>query len=297
MKTSILLTLAALSSTLTAALPPKAAPGGDWPSYRGPNGDGTTAADFGKAWDTAGPKQVWKADTTNGFSSITVSGGIAATLVTRDHEGSPTEHAVAFDAASGKELWAQPLKLAKYDGGGDAGTGDNKGGDGPRSTPAISDGKVYIYGSNLDLYCFDAKSGKKLWDKDVPKEYGGKNIQWQNAISPLIEGGLVIVSGGGSGAAFIALDKATGTLKWKSEDDTITHATPTAATIHGDSSINSPSAPRLRPWCLKTSSIAPPATAWVPDHTKSRRRAASGRALNCGARRATMSPTTGAPPW
>jgi outer membrane protein assembly factor BamB len=235
MKTSILLTAAAFSSAtaLFAALPPKPSPGGDWPSYRGPQGDGTTTADFGKAWDTAGPKQVWKAETTNGFSSITVSGAVAATLVTRSLEGSPTEHAAAYDAATGKELWAQPLKLAKYDGGGDSGTGDNKGGDGPRSTPAIDGGRVYVYGSNLDLYCFDAKTGKKLWDKDVPKEFGGKNIQWQNATSPLIEGDLLIVSGGGAGAAFLAFDKATGALKWKSEDDTITHATPTAATILG----------------------------------------------------------------
>jgi hypothetical protein len=41
------------------------------------------------------------------------------------------------------------------------------------------------------------------------------------------------VSGGGAGAAFLAFDKATGALKWKTGDDTITHATPTLATIHG----------------------------------------------------------------
>ncbi len=234
MKSKVLLSVIAFSaSSAFSALPPRPTAGGDWPSYRGPNGDGTTPADFGKVWDTAGPKQVWKADTAKGFSSITVSGGIASTLVTRDLEGSPAEHVVAFDSSTGKELWAQPLKLAKYDGGGDDGTGDNKGGDGPRSTPTISGDNLYVYGSNLDLYCFDAKSGKKVWDKDIPKEFGGKNIRWQNAISPLIEGEFVIVSGGGAGAAFIALDKATGSLKWKSGDDTITHATPAAATIHG----------------------------------------------------------------
>ena len=237
MKTkTILLTLASFAAvtSLHAQLPPKpSAPGTDWPSYRGPGGDGTTTADFGKAWSASGPKQLWKAETTNGFSSISVSGNVATTLVTRDHDGSPTEHGVAFDATTGKELWAQPLKLAKYLGGGDDGTGDNKGGDGPRSTPTHNGGKVYIYGSNLDLYCFDAKTGRKVWDKDVAKDYGGKNIDWQNATSPLIESGLVIVSGGGAGAAFLAFDQATGVLKWKGEDDTITHATPTAATIHG----------------------------------------------------------------
>jgi outer membrane protein assembly factor BamB len=227
------LLLAATSAAGTAA-PVSTAPGLDWPSYRGPNGDGVTKAKLGKIWDKAGPTQVWKVEATNGFSSMAVSGGVAVTLVTRDHEGSGTEHCVALDAATGKELWAVPLKLAKYQGGGDSGTGDNKGGDGPRSTPTLSDGKVYVYGSNLDLYCFDAKTGKEVWSKDVTAEYKGKNISWSNATSPIVEGDLVIVGGGGKGAAFLAFDKERGTLKWKEGDDTITHATPTAATLLGE---------------------------------------------------------------
>ena len=219
------------------ASPVATAPGLDWPGYRGPNGDGITAASAGKPWSSAGPKQIWKAETTKGFSSLAVSGGVAATLVTRDFEGSATEHCVALDAATGKELWAVPLKLAKYQGGGDSGDGDNKGGDGPRSTPAISEGKVYVYGSNLDLYCFDAKSGKQEWAKDVTSDYNGKNIAWSNATSPVIEGDLVIVGGGGKGAAFLAFDKKSGVLKWKEGDDTITHATPTVTTLLGERQI------------------------------------------------------------
>ncbi len=230
---ALVLASGCLYSPVTAA-PVSTAPGLDWPSYRGPNGDGVTKAKLGKMWDNAGPRQVWKVEATNGFSSMAVSGGVAVTLVTRDHEGSGTEHCVALDAATGKELWAVPLKLAKYQGGGDSGTGENKGGDGPRSTPTLSDGKVYVYGSNLDLYCFDAKTGKEVWSKDVAGDYKGKNISWSNATSPIVEGDLVIVGGGGKGAAFLAFDKDRGTLKWKEGDDTITHATPTAATLLGE---------------------------------------------------------------
>lgn len=219
------------------AAPVATAPGLDWPSYRGPNGDGITKASAGKAWSSSGPREVWKVEADKGFSSITVSGGVAATLVTRDFEGSATEHCVALNPANGKELWAVPLKLAKYQGGGDSGDGDNKGGDGPRSTPTISEGKVYVYGSNLDLYCFDAKTGKQVWAKDVADDYKGKNISWSNATSPLIEGELVIVGGGGKGAAFLAFDKNSGSLKWKEGDDVITHATPVPATIHGERQI------------------------------------------------------------
>ncbi len=232
MKTCLLLALGSLicfAATAQSALPPKPASPTDWPSYRGPNGDGITTADFGKAWAPAGPKTLWKTEASNGFSSITVSGKIASTLETRDFEGSLTEHCVALDADTGKELWAMPLKIAKYDGGGDSGGG----GDGARSTPTIDGDKVYAYGGNLDLYCFDGKTGKQLWKKDIPREYGGRNIQWQNATSPVIEGDVVIVGGGGKGAALLGFDKTTGALKWKGEDDGITHATPTPATIFG----------------------------------------------------------------
>jgi outer membrane protein assembly factor BamB len=236
MKPSCSLAIVSLAgiSMLNAAPPAKPSGGNDWPSYRGPNGNGVTTADFGEPWDAGGPKRLWKAETTNGFSSIAVSGNLACTLVTRQHEGTATEFCVAMNAATGKELWAMPLKLAGYGhDGGNSGTDDNKGGDGPRSTPTIDDGKVYVFASNLDLYCFDGKSGKAVWKKDIAREYGGKHIRWMNATSPLIEENLVIVSGGGPGAAFLAFDKANGALKWKSENDTITHATPTAATIHG----------------------------------------------------------------
>lgn len=231
MNPSLLLTLVSLSglTALQAALPAKQAASTDWPSYRGPNGNGITTADFGKPWSGEGPKNLWKGEATKGFSSVTVSGNLACTLMTREFEGSPMEHCVAMDAATGKELWAKPLTIVTYNGGGNEGGG----GDGPRSTPTIDEGKVYVYGGNLDLYCFDGKTGRQIWAKDIAKEYGGRNIAWQNATSPVIDEDLVIVGGGGKGAAFLAFDKTSGSLKWKAEDDTITHATPVMATLHG----------------------------------------------------------------
>ncbi|HWB04862.1 MAG TPA: PQQ-binding-like beta-propeller repeat protein [Verrucomicrobiales bacterium] len=232
MKSSILpVIVAAWQSLLSAhaALPAKPGNATDWPSYRGPNGNGITTADFGKPWTGSGPKELWKTKAEKGFSSIAVSGNLACTLETRDFEGSPTEHCVARNASTGAELWTLPMKLAQYQGGGDEGGG----GDGARSTPTIDGEKVYVYGGNFDLYCIDGKNGKVIWKKDVLKDYGGRMISWQNATSPIIEEGLVIVGGGGRGSAFLAFDKTNGSVKWKGEDDSITHATPTVATLHG----------------------------------------------------------------
>ena len=205
----------------------------DWPGFRG-SSSGTAPALPAAVTSATQIKDIWKVPTTNGFSSFAVSGTNVFTIVSREIQGSSNEVLVALDVKSGKELWAAPLDMVrKYDGGGDSGTDGNKGGDGPRSTPAVSDGKVYAIDANVGIYCFDAKSGKSVWKHDVMKEYGGKNIRWQNAASPVIDGDMLIMAGGGAGKALLGFDKKTGNLKWKGEDDQMTHATPVIADILG----------------------------------------------------------------
>ncbi len=206
----------------------------DWAQYRGPNLDGTTAEKISTQWSATGPKALWKVPTPDGFGSFVVSGGKAYTIITRLQEGAPQETMVALDANTGRELWAASLAaVAKYDGGGDSGAGTNKGGDGGRSTPAVDGERVYTLSSSLILACFDVKSGQRVWSHDVLKEFAGKNIRWQNAASPLIDGNLVYVAGGGEGQSLLAFNKADGELVWKTGTETITHSTPVAATIHG----------------------------------------------------------------
>jgi len=226
---SVAVALAASSSAIAQSA------SADWGTFRGPNNDGTVAAPKSVAdWKAATISQLWKAETSTGFSSFAVAGGKAYTIVTREADGNTGETVVCYDARSGKELWAQPLAvIPKYDGGGDSGTADNKGGDGPRSTPVINDGKVYCIDANLGVHCYNAGTGKKVWDHDVMKENGGVNIKWQNAASPLIDGDLLLMAGGGQGQALLALNKATGEVKWKGEDDKMTHATPVLADILG----------------------------------------------------------------
>ncbi|PYJ07523.1 MAG: alcohol dehydrogenase [Verrucomicrobia bacterium] len=205
----------------------------DWPQFRGPNHDGTTAEKILRAWPKEGPHQLWKVPLKDGFSSITASRGRAFTLVRRASEGVDREVCVALDADTGKEVWAVPLGVAKYDGGGDSGTSDNKGGDGPRSTPSLDGDRVYAFSSRLVLYCLEAASGKEIWKKDLVAENAGRNISWQNAASPLIDGDLVFVAGGGPGQALLGINKQDGHVVWKGQDDLMTHSTPTVATIHG----------------------------------------------------------------
>jgi outer membrane protein assembly factor BamB len=206
----------------------------DWTQYRGPNHDGTSAEKISMAWPANGPAKLWAVPLTDGFSAMTVAGGKAFTLVTRDVDGAAQEVCVALDANSGKELWASPLGIAKYDGGGDQGTESNSGGDGPRSTPAYDDGRVYTYSARMVLKCLDAADGKEVWSSDLIKEHGGRNIRWENASSPLIDGNMVFVAAGGPGEALLAFDKKDGHVVWKGESDGLTQSTPVAATILGE---------------------------------------------------------------
>jgi outer membrane protein assembly factor BamB len=206
---------------------------GDWTQYRGPSFNGATTETI-NASKLKG-KATWKLDTPNGFSSFAVADGIAATLISRsDEDGLVREACLALDAKTGKTLWSEDLSRADYGHtGGNAGAKGNNGGDGPRSTPTISDGKLYVYDADLNLYAFDAKTGKSLWKKRIEKDFGGRQIKWKNATSPIIEQDLVIVAGGGAGQTFLAFNKSSGDLAWKSGDDMLTHATPTVADIHG----------------------------------------------------------------
>ncbi|MBI3417929.1 MAG: PQQ-binding-like beta-propeller repeat protein [Verrucomicrobia bacterium] len=205
----------------------------DWPQYRGPTHDGVSTESIPAKWPAAGLRQLWKTPLTDGFSSFTVSQGRAFSLVLREIDGLKQEVCVALDADTGKELWSAPLGFAKYDGGGDSGTDNNKGGDGPRSTPSVDGANAYVTSARLVVSCFDAKSGKPNWSRDLMREHGGENIRWQNAASPLIDGDLAFVAGGGTGQALLALNKKDGQVVWKGQDDKMTHATPTATTILG----------------------------------------------------------------
>ena len=205
----------------------------DWPQYRGPDQTGATAEKVLLDWQAGGPKLLWKIPTPNGFSSFAVSGGKAYTQVNRDRDGQPREVCLALDALTGKELWAADVGEGRYPGGGDTGAPGNDGGDGPRSTPTCNDGRVYVATPNLVLYCLDASTGQPIWTKDLIKEHAGRNIGWKNAASPVIDGDLLFVGGGGPGQSLLALDKKAGKVVWKGFDEHITHATPVVTTILG----------------------------------------------------------------
>ncbi len=202
---------------LLMALPATAA---DWPQYRGVNHDGASPEKIAKSWPTEGPKSVWKVPMGEGFSAVSVVGDRAYCFASRDEQ----ETVIAMESGTGKELWATPLDKKIHDG---------QGGNGPRSTPAIDGDMVYVLGTYGKLAALNAADGKTVWQHSINDEFGGKTIQWGYAASPVIEGDLVLMCGGGQDQSLLAFNKKTGALAWKGQSDGMTHATPTPVTMFG----------------------------------------------------------------
>ena len=99
--------------------------------------------------------------------------------------------------------------------------------DGPRASVVISDGKAYSLGTMGHLFCFDAQTGKVIWQHDLNSEYSIRMPTWGIAATPLIYKNKIILHiGGSNGASVLALDKNSGKELWRSMDDKISYSAP-----------------------------------------------------------------------
>jgi len=217
MKRMILCSFLVASSISTFAQ----APAPSWSQWRGPTRDGV-ASSF--SVPTAWPAQLtrrWQVPVGLGHASPVVSGN---RVVVHTRQGT-RELVSAFDLQSGKPLWQDGVE-APYTMN-SAATGH---GPGPKSTPAIADGRVFTLGISGIFSAHDLATGKLLWRKNAPPappEFG-------TAASPLVDGSTVIAFLGGAGAgALTALDAATGTVKWRWTGDGPGYASPILATLVG----------------------------------------------------------------
>lgn len=175
-----------------------AADAGDWPQFRGPNRDGVSP-DKGllQTWPKGGPKLLWTAQGLgSGYSSMSLAGDRLYTLGNRDG----TTYVVALERDTGREVWASPVGRAGNDTG---------------CTPTVDGGQVFALGQHGDLVALDAQDGKRLWHKNLPKDFGGVVGGWKYCESPLVDGNKVVVTPGGKEATLVALDRNTGEPIWK----------------------------------------------------------------------------------
>jgi outer membrane protein assembly factor BamB len=180
---------------------------GDWPQWRGANRDGISKeTGLLKQWPAEGPALVWKATGAGaGYSSLAIASERIFTMGVRGGR----EYVIAFDVATGKEVWATA----------NGGVFSNDKGDGPRGTPTVDGDRLYALGGNGDLSCLETKSGRVVWTMNILQKFGGSNPRWGISESPLVIGEKVLVNAGGPDASVIALNKKDGSLVWKSQSD------------------------------------------------------------------------------
>jgi outer membrane protein assembly factor BamB len=190
----------------------------DWPGWLGPRRDGVWREKGPLArFPKGGPKVLWRKKIGGGYAGPAVADG-RVYVTDRILDGGQSdpenpfqrtdttgkERILCFEADSGKLLWEKAVR-GKYTMSYPCG---------PRATPVVGDGKVYVLGAMGDLNCYDAKTGKPIWGKNLGKEYDAEVPVWGFSSHPLLDGDNLICLVGKS-PAVVAFDKNTGKEKWK----------------------------------------------------------------------------------
>ena len=192
-----------------------------WPQWRGNARDGSATFSAPTAW----PEKLnlkWKVEVGSGYAApITVGERVFA--FSRQGED---EVMRALDAATGKTVWETSYN-ASYTPNRAA---TSKHGTGPKSTPAFADGRLFTLGMSGIVTAFDAATGKQLWQKPRP----ATEPLYHTAMSPLVDGGVVIVHVGGHNAgALTAFDVRSGDARWSWNGDGPAYGAPIVADLGG----------------------------------------------------------------
>jgi outer membrane protein assembly factor BamB len=202
----------------------------NWPQWRGPRGDSTSAErGLPLTWSER-HGIAWKVDLPGWGDSTPMVWNKDLFLTTQDGDKLLV---LKLGCQTGETIWsrevgeaATPRKTAKTD---KTDRGSQKFHDlhNNASPSPVTDGEVAIFHfGNGELVAFDF-DGERLWRHNLQDEYGAYSIWWGHANSPVLFDDLVIsacmqdpLTDLGKSRAesyLIAHDKQTGELKWKSQ--------------------------------------------------------------------------------
>ncbi|HVC95632.1 MAG TPA: PQQ-binding-like beta-propeller repeat protein [Pirellulales bacterium] len=174
-----------------------------WPRFRGPNGSGV--ADGQKPPAEFGPEKnvKWKVPAPAGISSPIVAGDNL--VITAFDDGKL--YTIAYRRVDGQEAWrteapAENIEVFHKTEGSPA-----------ASTPATDGERIVSYFGSCGLFCYDL-SGKEIWRFEMPTAVTGGGFG--SGVSPIFaEGAVVLVRDETKDPKIVALDAATGSLKWE----------------------------------------------------------------------------------
>jgi outer membrane protein assembly factor BamB len=191
----------------------------DWPQWLGPQRDSVwRETGIERSFPPGGPPVVWRAQIAAGYSGPAIAQGRVYVF---DHQfAKPSdkpadpfargsipgvERLLCLNEADGKLLWQHDYDCpytVSYPAG-------------PRTTPLVSDGKVFSLGAEGNLFCLDAATGSVVWSRNLKADYNIPTPMWGFAGNPLLDGTKLICLAGGSNSVVVALDKNTGKEIWR----------------------------------------------------------------------------------
>lgn len=232
-----------------------------WPQFGGPDRNFMCSTKgLADRWPEDGPKQLWKRELGDGYSTIIAEDGVLYTMfrpARSDEEmkgeenpkrfGQEVEITAAIDAASGQTIWEHKYPSPYTNLMADFGPG-------PHTTPLIDGPYLYTIGTNAVMHCFDKKSGKVLWKHDLVEEfgapipgrgYGASPIVYKNTIIAVVDRKRDEENGEADsddkkpetpaeGQSLIAFDRESGSVVWKSQDYPASYASPMLINFQGE---------------------------------------------------------------
>lgn len=199
----------------------------DWPQWRGPDRDGKVSKfNAPDSWPSELSKQ-WQ-ETVGAGDASPVLVGDRLYLFTRQDD---KEVILCLNASNGAEIWRSDYTAPEV-------TGPAARHPGPRSTPAVTDGKIVTIGVSGILSCLDAGSGELLWRKDP---FPGIVPMFFTSLSPVIADGMCVTHLGGAGnGAMIAYDLNSGNERWRWDEEGPDYGSPVLLKVQGKKLIVSP---------------------------------------------------------
>ena len=198
----------------------------EWPQFRGPNASGIAVNS--KPPVKFGPEEnvKWKAPAPAGASSPVIVG--EKLFLTAFDEGKL--FTVAYSILNGRELWraeAPAKTIEAY----------HKTEGSPAASSVATDGQIVVsYFGSCGIFAYDL-AGKELWKYDLPMAKTAADFG--TGVSPILVDGLVVLQRDEMNEPkIIALDAATGLLKWeKARPPATSYCTPTVWDTEGGKQI------------------------------------------------------------
>ncbi|MBL7215173.1 MAG: PQQ-binding-like beta-propeller repeat protein [Phycisphaerae bacterium] len=176
---------------------------GNWPMFRGSDGNGVIESDVSLArkWPTSGPVKLWEVQLGEGYAAPAVYNGCVYLI---DYDMQAKADAIrCFSLDDGKEIWrySYPVNIKRNHGM-------------SRTVPAVNDKYVVTIGPKCHVTCLDAKTGQFRWMIDLVSEYGTKEPLWYAGQCPLIVDNQAIIAPAGNEVLMMAVDCQTGEIVW-----------------------------------------------------------------------------------